>query len=142
MIQIYNSDNIYFENSIFKNNTGLDNLVNCIESTSVIFFNCSWLNTFTYSANIIYIIYSNFSMSNSYISYFYPNFIFCSFCQINLRNNVFNNSIEKTGVFKIGAIYFQYNVSFSITNNNFLNIKNSSFGSVNYNINFNIFIIV
>ena len=130
MIEIYNSNVISFQNAFFENNIGWDNLANCINSILII-FNSSWLNTFTYSANIIYIIYSNFSMSNSIISYFYPNFMYGSFSQINLQNNIFNNSIEKGGVFKVGAIYFQYNVTLSIINNNFSNIKNSSFGSVN-----------
>ena len=133
MIEIYNSYDIHFENAIFENNTGWDNVANCIDST-VIFLNCSWFNTLTYSANILYVIYSNFSMNNTNIAYFYPNFIYGSFSQINLHNNTFNNSIEKGGVFKVGAIYLQYNVSFSIISNIFSNIKNSSFGSVNYKI--------
>ena len=129
MMEIYNSY-ISFTDAIFDKNTGWDNLVNCIES-AVMVLNCSWFNTFTYSSNIIYIIYSYFLMSNSIISYFYPNFIFGLFSQIYIQNNIFNNSIEKEGIFKVGAIYFQYNVSFSIISNYFSNIKNSSFGSVN-----------
>ena len=120
---------ISFENIIFQNISGWDNLFYVINS-NVSLSNCSWMNISTYSASILYIIQSNFSMIYSNIVYFYPNFLFGSFSQINLQNNVFNKSIDSKGSFKAGAIFFMYNISFLIYGNSFSYLKNLAFGSV------------
>ena len=129
MIDIWISMIVYFENVTFLNNTGWDNLVNVFSSICS-FTDCQWSNILTYSANIIYIIDSNFTLNNSHIKLFYPQFLYASFSKFILFNNSFSESINKNGTFKVGAIFLQNNMSFSIIKNNFSYLNNFAFGSV------------
>ena len=128
-MDIWSSNKIIFNKVKFINNFGWDNLINVINS-DFLMLECLFMNISTFSANVIFIIYSNFTMNSSKISLFYPNFIYGSFSKIILNNNAFNENIDSKGSFKVGAIFLLQNITFTITKSNFSCLKSITFGSV------------
>ena len=129
MMDISNSMNITMKYLNCQNNSAKDNFIVVINS-QLNLINTAFSNIFTYSDHILFIIYSNFSMNDSKVSYFYPQFIYGSFSKLILDNNDFYQSLEEIGMFKVCAIFLQNNISFSIKSTNFSFLKNSGFGPV------------
>ena len=86
----------------------------------------------TYSSFIFSFLSSNPSnLSNLIFSQFYPNLIYASFSSMIISNCTFSSSFEKLGDFEVCALYFEYNMSFIISNSQFSSLSNNFFGSVN-----------
>ena len=84
----------------------------------------------TYSSFIMEFLSSTAVLININFSLFYPRLIYASFSSINISNCSFSSSFEKFGEFEVSAIYFEYNISFLISNSKFDSLSNNFMGSV------------
>lgn len=128
--QIMNCYYLLLLNSRIENVKGSQNFIVCANSNLNI-DNVKIRNVTTSSPYIFTLLYSNFSMNNSIISNFYPQFLYGTFASINIMNNYFgDSSVKANGMFEVVAIKLEYNVSFQIKNNDFLSLENSLHGPV------------
>ena len=106
-----------------------DNLIIIIDSTihlqKMQMFNISLSSTF-----IFWVFNSHFTLSNSSIAYFYPQFIYATYASMNISECNFAASAQLSGVFSVNAFVFEFNVTFSITNCLFESLSNNVAGPV------------
>ena len=128
--QIMNCYYLLLLNTRIENLIGSQNFIVCANSNLNI-ENGKIRNVTTSSPYIFTLLYSNFSMNNSIISNFYPQFLYGTFASINIMNSYFGDSSDKAnGIFEVVAIKLEYNVSFQIRNNDFFSLENSLHGPV------------
>ena len=108
---------------------GSQNLM-IVTNSQINIFYCEIINVTTYSPYIFQIYFSMFFMSFVNASYFYPQFIYASFSALYISNCSFSNSFEQNGMFEVGTIVFEHNVTFTLEFNEFISLENSLFGPV------------
>ena len=85
----------------------------------------------TDSSYILQFLNSESVLSNSNFSQFYPTLIYSSISSMNISDCFFGFSYEKLGFLDVCAIYFEFNISFRISNSKFNSLSNNDQGSVN-----------
>jgi len=120
---------VIIEKILVLNINGEDNLMSVTDT----FFNIKSgeiQGIRTYSPFVMEFLNSTAILSNLNFSHFYPRLIYASFSSILVSNCSFSSSFEKFGDFEVCAIYFEYNMSFTISNSKFNSLSNDFVGSV------------
>ena len=114
---------------LFINTNGIGFLIS-VTDTSLNIISGKIQGMRTYSSFILRFLNSNIILSNLIFSHFYPSLIYSTFSSMNISNCSFVSSFEKFGDFEVCAMYFEYNVSFIISNSIFDSLRNYLVGSV------------
>ena len=126
---IWGCNNVTFGFISFLNVNGEANLIS-VTDTFLNIKSGQIHKILTYSSFVFAFLSSTAVLTNLNFSQFYPRLIYSSFSSMTVSNCSFSSSFEKFGVFEVCAIYFEYNISFVISNSSFDSLRNEFIGSV------------